>query len=88
MKLHDALQGLRDESTTYEDVKAAVAEHEFTVPKAAKSLDELVDLWDYAPDVNSFRDTVEKAMWQKLLTREQTAELRAIAFPKEEKAKE
>lgn len=65
--------GLRDGSTTYEQVRRAVREHEFKPLRRQQG-------WDYERTEGSFTDTVMRAYFLKLITKGQLKELREIAY--------
>lgn len=77
-KLMETLYGLKDGSTTYDEVKEAVSGHQFA-PLTDNSKE-----WDYVPTEGSFTDTVMRAYFLKLITKDQLKELREIAYGTEE----
>ena len=75
-----AFQQLKAGTGSFDQLKAAVMEHDFTViDTKVRSVQELAERWDYAPVAGSFRDTIEVLRWGKVLTKEQVEELRAVA---------
>lgn len=77
MTLLQKLYGLKDGTTTYDEVREAVRGHKFTPLNNEKE-------WDYARTEGSWTDTVYRAKWLKLITEEQYEELRQIAYGTEE----
>lgn len=76
--VRDALDAMKS-GGTFEDVLAAVKAATFTIPPVISSLKELGENWDYQPEQDSFRDTVESAFWSGIITKEQMSELRSSA---------
>lgn len=63
----------------FEDVLTAAKSFSFAPLPQITSLAELGEEWEYREVPDSFRDTVEVAYFEGKLTREQVAELRAVA---------
>lgn len=83
MELQEALDGLKAKTTSFDDVKEAIAAgHVFTKLEPIDTVEGIGLNWDYVPTPGSFRDTIESAMWRGVLSRDQVKELRALAFGK------
>jgi hypothetical protein len=78
-KVRAALRAFDLGTGTYDEVKAAVAQAVFAVRPTALSLDELAANWDYQPMLDTFTDTVQVALFSRVITKSQFDELAAAA---------
>ena len=74
-----ALQNLETGQGDFEAVKAAMSTAKFGVRPTALSVDELAANWDYQPMPDTITDTVQVALFTKVITMEQYQELMGIA---------
>ena len=74
-----ALWALEQGIGTYDDVKAAVAEAKFAVRPTALSMDELAANWDYQPMPDTLTDSLQVALFTKVITMAQFQDLSAAA---------
>lgn len=78
-QVRDAIEAMRSNSGSFEDLRAAVQGARFAVRPTARSEEDLAASWDYTPLPDSFTDTVIAARWQKVLTADQVGELQQMA---------
>jgi hypothetical protein len=74
-----ALQNLETGDGSCDDVKAAVSTAKFAVRPTALSLDELGANWEYQPMPDTITDSVQVALFTKVITMAQYQELMSIA---------
>lgn len=74
-----ALSALEAGTGDYEAVKTAVSTARFGVRPTALSLDELAENWEYHPMQDTITDTVQVALFTKVITKEQFLELKEMA---------
>jgi hypothetical protein len=77
--VRDALAALESGTGTFDDVKAAMSTAKFAVRPTALSLDELAANWEYQPMPDTITDTVQAALFTKVIDMSQYQELMKIA---------
>jgi hypothetical protein len=77
--VRDAIEAMRQGTGSYEELKTAVQGAKFVPRPVARSYDDIAAAWDYVPVDDSFTDTVSRAQWQRVLTRDQVKELKGMA---------
>lgn len=78
-KVRTALDALEKGTGDYQAVKDAVAAAKFAVRPTALSLDELAANWEYLPMPDTITDTIQVALFTKVITMDQFQELSAMA---------
>ena len=77
--VRDALWALEQGTGDYAAVQAAVSTAKFGIRPTALSVDELSANWDYQPMEDTLTDTLQVALFTKVLTMEQFQELSQAA---------
>lgn len=77
--VRDAIEAMRTGDGSYDELKVAVQAAKFAPRPRARSLNQVYENWDYPIFEDTFNDTVQAAMFQKILTQEQMEELLSLA---------
>lgn len=77
--VREQLALLRSGQGFFDDLLAAVHNAKFAVKPTARSVDELSANWDYQRMEDTWTDTVQAALFQKILTLEQYEALQQAA---------
>lgn len=79
--VRDQIAQLAKGSGSFDGLLSAVSSAQFSVRSGARDYAQLAQQYDYAEDPDSWTDTVQQALFRKLITREQYDQLAAAMQP-------